>query len=47
LEADYNQGKISINSPVGQGLLGLKEGETAEIKIPAGILKYKIMKIWR
>ena len=47
LEADYSQGKISITSPVGKGLVGRKENETAEIKIPAGILKYKILKITR
>ncbi|MFA6357547.1 MAG: transcription elongation factor GreA [Candidatus Omnitrophota bacterium] len=47
LEADYNRGKISVNSPVGGGLLGYKENEIAEIKIPAGILKYKIVKISR
>ncbi len=47
LEADYNQNKISVNSPVGQGLLGHKVGQIAEIKIPAGILKYKIIKISR
>lgn len=47
LEADYNQGKISVSSPVGQGLLGHKAGQVAEIKIPAGILKYKIIKISR
>ncbi|MDO8488981.1 MAG: transcription elongation factor GreA [Candidatus Omnitrophota bacterium] len=47
LEADYNQNKISVTSPVGQGLLGHKVNEVAEIKIPAGILKYKIIKISR
>ena len=47
LEADYSQGRISVSSPVGQGLLGHKENEIAEIKIPAGILKYKIIKILR
>ncbi|MDP3042623.1 MAG: transcription elongation factor GreA [Candidatus Omnitrophota bacterium] len=47
LEADYNQNKISISSPVGGGLLGHKENEVVEIKIPAGILKYKVMKISR
>jgi len=47
LESDYNQGKISVTSPVGQGLLGHKENEVVEIKIPAGILKYKIIKISR
>jgi transcription elongation factor GreA len=47
LEADYAQGKISVTSPVGLGLLGSKENEVVEIKIPAGILKYKIIKISR
>ncbi|MFH0738834.1 MAG: transcription elongation factor GreA [Candidatus Omnitrophota bacterium] len=47
LEADYSQNKISVTSPVGAGLLNHKENETVEIKIPAGILKYKILKISR
>jgi len=47
LEADYNQNKISISSPVGSGLLGHKENEIVEIKIPAGTLKYKVVKISR
>lgn len=47
LEADYNQNKISVTSPVGAGLLGRKEGEIAEIKVPAGVLRYKIIKISR
>jgi transcription elongation factor GreA len=47
LEADYSQNKISVASPVGEGLLNHKEGETVEIKIPAGTLKYKILKISR
>lgn len=47
VEADYSQGKISINSPVGQGLSGHKENETIEIKIPAGVLRYKVLKISR
>jgi transcription elongation factor GreA len=46
-EADYAQGKISICSPVGQCLLNHKENDVVEIKIPAGILKYKILKISR
>ncbi len=47
VEADYSQGKISISSPVGKGLLNHKENETVEISIPAGILRYKILKISR
>ena len=47
LEADYEQQKISVSSPVGAGLLGHKKGEVAEIKIPAGTLKYKIIEISR
>jgi transcription elongation factor GreA len=47
VEADYSQGKISISSPVGKGLLNHKENQIVEISIPAGILKYKILKISR
>ncbi|OIO39462.1 MAG: transcription elongation factor GreA [Candidatus Omnitrophica bacterium CG07_land_8_20_14_0_80_50_8] len=46
-EANFDEGKISITAPIAKGLLGLKVGDTAEIKIPAGILKYKILKITR
>ena len=46
-EADYDQGKISILSPVGKGLMNHKENETVEIKIPAGTLRYKILNISR
>jgi transcription elongation factor GreA len=46
-EADYSQGKISITSPVGQGLLNHKKGETVNIKVPVGMLKYKILNIAR
>ncbi|MFH1714651.1 MAG: transcription elongation factor GreA [Elusimicrobiota bacterium] len=45
-EADFGSGKISISSPVAQGLLGHKQGEEVEIVIPAGILKFKIISIF-
>lgn len=46
-EADYEQGKISIHSPIGKGLGGHRVGEIIDIKIPAGILRYKILQISR
>ncbi len=46
-EANFDEGKISITSPIAKGLLGLKVGDTADIKIPAGTLKYKVLKISR
>ena len=46
-EADFEQGKISTVSPIGQGLLGHLEGEEVEIEVPAGKLSYKILKISR
>lgn len=46
-EADYSANKISVSSPVGAALLNHKENETVEIKVPAGIVKYKILKISR
>lgn len=44
-EADFDEGKISVESPIGKGLLGKKVGETAEISVPAGTLRYKILSI--
>lgn len=46
-EANFDEGKLSATSPIAKGLLGKKEGEIAEIRIPAGILKYKVLKISR
>lgn len=46
-EASYEENKISVFSPIGKALLGHKEGEKLEIKVPAGTLKYKVKKIKR
>lgn len=46
-EADVSQNKISVDSPVGKGLLGKKEGETAEIDVPAGTVTLKVKSISR
>ena len=46
-EADIKTGKISVNSPIGTGLLGKKVGEVAEIKVPAGLVKFEILHISR
>lgn len=47
IEADFKQNKISVTSPIGQGLLGHKKGKTVKIQVPAGTLKYKILDISR
>jgi transcription elongation factor GreA len=41
-EADLKAGKISVTSPIGQGLLGKKQGEVAEVQAPVGLLKFKV-----
>ena len=46
-EADFDESKISTVSPIGQGLLGHAEGEEIEIEVPAGTLRYKVVKISR
>ncbi|MBN1783094.1 transcription elongation factor GreA [bacterium] len=46
-EADILEGKISVKSPVGKGLMGTVEGQEVEIQVPAGVLKYKIIKLER
>ena len=44
-EADLKTGKISVTSPIGQGLLGKVVGDVAEVQVPAGMLKFKIENI--
>src|SRR3989338_2179800 len=46
-ESNYEENKLSIFSPVGKGLMGKKEGEEVTIQVPAGTLKYKVLKIKR
>lgn len=44
-EADLKNGKISIQSPIGKGLLGKKKGDKAMIKVPAGDMEFEILDI--
>ena len=46
-EADLKSGKISVDSPIGKGLLGKKVGEVAEISVPNGTMKFDILEITR
>lgn len=46
-EADLKQGKISVGSPIGKGLLGKKVGESAQIQVPAGLLEFEVLEISR
>ncbi|HEY6102515.1 MAG TPA: transcription elongation factor GreA [bacterium] len=45
LEADPDQDRISNESPVGRALLGRRVGETVEVVVPAGKIRYSVMKI--
>ena len=47
LESDFSAGKISVTSPLGQGFLGHKVGEEVGIRVPAGLLRFKILSISR
>jgi len=46
-EADFERNKIAVTSPLGKALMGKKQGETAELKVPAGTIKYTILEIKR
>jgi len=46
-ESDLKAGKISVDSPMGKGLLGKKKGELATIEVPNGKMKFKIVEITR
>lgn len=45
LEANLLEKKISVESPIGRGLLGKKVGEIAKIQVPSGIVKFEIISI--
>jgi len=44
-DEDYDDGRYLITSPLGQGLLGKKVGDVAEISVPRGILRYEVTSI--
>lgn len=44
-EADLRSGKIAVNSPIAQGLLGKKVGDVADIKVPSGTMTFEVLDI--
>ncbi|MFA8434022.1 MAG: transcription elongation factor GreA [Marinifilaceae bacterium] len=44
-EADFKNGKLSINTPIAKGLVGKKVGDVVEIKVPNGIIPFEIVDI--
>ncbi len=46
-EADPRRGTLSVESPIGKGLLGTRTGEEVEIDIPAGTVHYRIISVQR
>ncbi|RZK90332.1 MAG: transcription elongation factor GreA [Pedobacter sp.] len=46
-EADMKSGKISVKSPIAQGLLGKSVGDKTEIQVPAGKIEFEILEISR
>jgi len=44
-EADLKSGKISIDSPIGKGLLGKKVGDKVDISVPAGVIPFEVVNI--
>lgn len=44
-EANLKAGKIAVSTPIAQGLLGKKVGEKADVKVPAGVMTFEIVKI--
>lgn len=44
-EADLKSGKISIDSPIGKGLVGKSVGDKVDITVPAGVIPFQVMEI--
>ncbi len=45
--SDLSQGKLSVSSPIGKGLLGKEVGDITEIQVPSGMMKFEILNISR
>ena len=46
-ESDIRNGKLSVNSPIGRGLLGKELGDIVEIQVPNGIMTFEVMEVRR
>ncbi len=46
-EANLAQKKLSVNSPIGKGLLGKSVGDVAEVQVPAGVIPFEVLEISR
>ncbi len=46
-ETNLKEGKLSVNSPIGKGLLGRKVGDITEITVPSGVMEFEILEITR
>jgi transcription elongation factor GreA len=44
-EANFKIGKIAANSPIAQGLMGKKVGDTVQIKVPSGLISLEVISI--
>ena len=45
--SDLSQGRLSVSSPIGKGLLGKEVGDVTEIQVPNGMMKFEILSISR
>ena len=46
-EANMSEGKLSIKSPIARALLGKKEGDVVEVRVPIGVLKLRVESVTR
>lgn len=46
-ETNLKEGKLSVNSPIGKGLLGKKVGDITEIQVPSGVMEFEVLEITR
>ncbi|MCL2596956.1 MAG: transcription elongation factor GreA [Paludibacter sp.] len=44
-EANFKEGKLSVTTPIGQGLLGKKVGQTAIVRVPSGEMEFEVLEI--
>jgi len=47
IESDFSAGRISVTSPVGKALIGKRAGDSVEVRVPAGTLRFEVLDVSR
>ena len=44
-EANFREGKLAVNTPIGKALIGKKRGDMVEVQVPSGVINFEVIEI--